>query len=146
MNVQFVLYNLSDGSGVESFNTNSEHAVVYPENALVQGRVDINSDHPIFNESGEWRVDNNVLTRKTKVSISLDKPAFRANGVDTVTLTFTDLIDDIQVNLNNGGDLVPVTIFLTDPVLLLKSDIAKEFVIKVKDSHHWSRELRVVAK
>ena len=139
-----LVYNLADESmyGFYTFRRVAS-GDVYPRDSVTQGKIQIPDNHPAIHEQHKWRVSSGVLVQKNEVVISSNKAQIVADGIDEATITFAYLVAPVSVSFGEG---LNQTATPADPVIILTSDVPRQFVIEIDDKLHFAEPIFVEAK
>ena len=140
---EFVIYKLSTGEILNLHKASDASTELYPINPSSEGRVDLPFDHVVFNEQHKWRIVGGAIVLKEEVTVVSNKSQIIANGVDESIITFSGLLEDVKVTL---GDELRIDVLTSDPILIVTSDVPRQFEISVSDMLHWSNFIIVEAR
>ena len=83
-----------------------------------------------------------MLVQKNEVVITSNKGQIAANGIDEATLSFSGLVGPTAVSFGDDFSQIATP---SDPVIILTSDVPRQFVVGIDDKLHFAESVFVEA-
>lgn len=105
--------------------------------------IEIPVSHPAINNQIRWRVLNKVLVEKTEITLTADKVQIIPDGVDEATIMLAGMTGSVEISLGEGLDEI---VLVSDPILVVTSDVPRKFEVRVLDVFHWADPITIEAR